>query len=149
MSSPYSSSSAFSSPGGSTIRVYSDRVVSTMQAPPRSSHSRNCGIEGPFGSLSETVYFPFSQTGHAPLAARLFVLEEEVSALRADLILVKGKLETQEAEKRLLEEKYTRSIQNLKDEALRWFGKYLDVKVSQGSDSSIFGKAHLFQYDSD
>ena len=103
MSSPYSSSSAFSSPGGSTVRVYSDRVISTMQAPTHSSPSRSRGVEGPSGSPSETVYFLSSQTGHAPLAARLSVLEEEVSALRADLILVKGKLKAQEAKKRLLD----------------------------------------------
>ncbi|KAL5578897.1 hypothetical protein UlMin_011339 [Ulmus minor] len=54
-----------------------------------------------------------------------------ISALHADLILVKGKLEAQEAEKRLLKEKYARTIQSLKDEALRWFGKYLDVKLQQ------------------
>ena len=53
------------------------------------------------------------------MVAPISVLEEEISVLCADLILVKGKLETQEAEKQLLEEKYTRSIQSLNDEALR------------------------------
>ena len=149
MSSPYSSSSAFSSPGGSTVRVFSDRVISTMQAPSHSSPSRGRGVESLSGSPSETVYFPSSQTGHNPLAARLSVLEEEVSSLRADLGLVKGKLEAQESEKRLLEERNARNVQSLKEEALRWFGRYLDVKVSQGSDHSLSGKTPLFGHDSD
>ena len=149
MSSPYSSSSAFSSPGGFTVRVFSDRVISTMQAQPHSSPSRGRGVEGPSGSPSETVYFPSSQVGYGPLAARLFVLEEEVSVLRADLGLVKEKLGAQEAEKRLLEEKLARNIQSLKEEALRWFGRYLDMKVSQSSDQSLYGKTPLFGHDSD
>ena len=81
-----------------------------MQALPHSSPSRGHGIEGLFGSPSETIYFPSSQIGHGPLVARLSILEEEVSAFCVDLIIVNGKLKAQEAEKRLLEEKYARSI---------------------------------------
>lgn len=74
ISSPYSSLSAFSSPDGSTVKVYSDRVISTMQAPPYSSPSQGRGIEGPSGSPSETVYFPSSQAGYGPLAACLALI---------------------------------------------------------------------------
>ena len=64
------------------------------------------------------------------MVARISALKEEVSILRADLVLIKDKLETQEAENQLLKEKYAWSIQSLKDEAVRWFGKYLDVKIA-------------------
>ena len=56
MSSPYSSSGAFASPGRSIVKVYGDRVVSTVQALP----SRGQGTEGPSSSVSKTVYFPSS-----------------------------------------------------------------------------------------
>ena len=106
MSSPYSSPGVFASSGGSTVKVYSDRVVSTMQAPPFSSPSRGQGTSGPSGSISKTVYFPSSHPGHVNLGVRVFALEEEVDALRSDLLLIKGILEAQEAKKQLLEERH-------------------------------------------
>ena len=99
MSSPFSSSSAFFSPGHSTVKVYSDRVISTMQTPPRSFPSHGHSAEDPSRSLFETLYFPSSQAGYAQLVARVSSLEEEISSLRTDLVIVKGKLEAQEAEK--------------------------------------------------
>ena len=145
MSSPYSSSGAFASPGRSTVKVYGDRVVSSVQASP----SRGQGIEGPSGSASETVYFPSSQMGHANLGTRVSALEEEVAVLRSDLLVIKGKLEAQEAEKQMLEEKYAQFVQNLKAEALHWYGKYLDTKLVQGPGTSSSLKLPLFGHDSD
>ena len=104
MASPHSSSGAFASPGRSTIKVYGDRVISTVQAPPYSSFSRGQGAEGPSGPVSETVYFPSPSSGHPNLATRVSVLEEEVASLRSELLSVKGQLEAQGAEKQLLEE---------------------------------------------
>ena len=99
IASPYSSSGAFAYLGRSTVKVYGDRVVSTVQALHYSPSSRGQGVEGPSASISETVYFPSPQAGHANLATRVSALEEEVTSLRSELSFVKGKLEAQEAEK--------------------------------------------------
>ena len=105
MASPYSSSGAFASPGRSTVKVYGDRVVSTVQAPPLSS-SRGKSTEGP----SETVYFPSPQTSQINLASRVSSLEEEIASLRSELFLIKGRLESQDAVRQASEEKYTQNI---------------------------------------
>ena len=149
MASPNSSSGAFASPGRSTIKVYGDRVISTVQAPPYSSFSRGQGAEGPSGPISETVYFPSPSSGHPNLATRVSVLEEEVASLRSELLSVKGQLEAQGAEKQLLEEQYAQNIKNMKAEALRWYGKYLDTKLVQDPGTSLYLKFHLFGHDSE
>ena len=150
MASSYpSSSGAFASPGRSTVKVYGDRVVSTAQAPPYSPSSRGQGVEGPSGSASETVYFPSSQMGQMNLAARVSALEEEIVSLRSELLSLRGKLEAQDAERQLSEERHAKNIQNLKAEALRWYGKYLDTKLAQDPGTPLSLRQPLFGHDSE
>ena len=110
MAFPYSSFRVFASPGQSTVKVYGDRVVSTMQVSRYFSSLRGRGAEGPSSSVSETVYFLFAQAGHMNLASWVSALEEEDAFLRSKLSFIKGRLEVQDAEKQVSEDKYAQNI---------------------------------------